>query len=348
LRIYLGSPSLARVLPLRFVPYDDLGETPNVVVDGAAAASTRLTLSHWPGSPTPPEVRDDLSAQIAFHALDHADWFTDLDVVSNNHFDQDGLASAYALIDPPAARERRALVIDVARAGDFGTFTNRDAARLAMAIADYEDPQRSPLGAAALEGSYEHSTAVLYRELLPRFTEILDHPDRSRALWEAEDAHLGESIDAIERSVVRIDENEAVDLAVVTVPDDWATRATHRFTQEWTEAVHPMAVNNATERLRILLVQGRRYRLELRYETWVMFVSHPVLARPDLRPLATQLTELERDGVQWQANPPGALTPQLGTSAGAESTLAPDVVGAAIAAFLADAPPAWDPFAPRS
>ena len=88
--------------------------------------------------------------------------------------------------------------------------------------------------------------------------------------------------------VVQIVENEAVDLAVVTVPGDWATHTTHRFTQEWTEAVHPMAVNNATERLRILLVHGHRYRLELRYESWVMFVSHPRVGVPDLRPLATQ------------------------------------------------------------
>ena len=91
------------MLPLRFVAYEELGSTPNVVVDGAASASTVLTLSHWPGSPTPPEVRDDLSAQIAFHALEHRDWFDGIDIVSNNHFDQDGLASVYALTDTDAA-----------------------------------------------------------------------------------------------------------------------------------------------------------------------------------------------------------------------------------------------------
>jgi hypothetical protein len=335
------------VLPLRFVAYDDLGDTPNVVVDGAATASTRLTLSHWPGSPTPPEVRDDLSAQIVFHALERPAWFEGIDVVSNNHFDQDGLAGAYALIDPAAAQARRDLVIDVARAGDFGTFTNRDAARIAMALAAYEDVEHSPLGSTRLTGSYTETTAVLYRELLPRFTEMIDHPDRHRALWEREDAHLGESIDAIEHQVVGIDEDVAVDLAVVTVPEDWSARATHRFTQQWSEAVHPMAVNNATERLRILLVQGHRYRLELRYETWVMFVSHPVLRRPDLGPLAAELSGLERDGARWEADPPGALTPQLRIIDGAESSLPAEQVRARTVGFLAIAPEAWDPFAPR-
>jgi hypothetical protein len=335
------------VIPLRFVAYDDLGDTPNVVVDGAAAASTRLTLSHWPGSPTPPEVRDDLSAQIAFHALEHRGWFDGIDIVSNNHFDQDGLASVYALVDPVGALARRDLVIDVARAGDFATFANRDAARIAIALACFEDPDSSPLGAAALRGSYSETTALLYRELLPRFTEILDNPEAHRALWEQEDAHLSESIAAIEQGVVRIDENEALDLAVVTVPEQWSARATHRFTQEWTEAVHPMAVNNATERLRILLVQGHRYRLELRYETWVMLVSHTVLARPDLRPLAAALDSAEPGATEWEADPPSALAPQLRITGGGASDLSPELVITAVERFLTTAPAAWDPFAPR-
>ena len=216
-----------------------------------------------------------------------------------------------------------------------------------MTLAAYEDPQTSPLGAAAVGGSYPDITATLYREMLPRFTEMLDHPDRHRALWEREDAHLGESIDAIERGLVRIDENEALDLAIVTVPDDWSTRATHRFTQEWAEAVHPMAVNNATERLRILLVQGNRYRLELRYETWVMFVTRPVLPRPDLGPLAAELTTLESGGARWEADPPGALTPQLRIVGRGESALAREQVTATIETFLTAAPAAWDPFTPR-
>jgi hypothetical protein len=335
------------VLPLRFVAYDAIGDVANVVVDGAATANTRVTLSHWPGSPTPPEARGDLSAEIAFHALERPHWFDGIDVVSNNHFDQDGLAGIYALVDPRAALARRDQVIDVARAGDFGTFARRDAARIAIALAAYEDPRTSPLGSASLEGTYAQTTALLYHELLARFTDLLDHPDQYRALWEHEDEHLGESIDAIDRGLVRIAENEALDLAVVTVPEPWSARATHRFTQEWTEAVHPMAVNNATRRLRILLVQGHRYRLELRYETWVMFVSHPVLARPDLRPLAEALTALEPTGTCWEADPPSALTPQLRLASGADSGLPPEQVRAVIEGFLATAPAVWDPFEPR-
>jgi hypothetical protein len=332
---------------LRFVPYAASVSAPNVVVDGAANAGTRLTLSHWPGSPTPPDLLADLSAEIVFRALDEPERFDGIDVVTNNHFDQDGLASAYALVDPDAACARKERVIDVARAGDFGTFRDRDAARIAFAIAAHDDPDMSPLPRAAFAGSYDDLCGALYEFLLPEFTTLLDHPDKWRSLWEQEDAHLGESIDALARGVVTIEERPSLDLAIVTVPADWAARATHRFTQTWTEAVHPMAVDNATERLRVLLVQGRRYRLELRYETWVMFVSHAVAPRPDLRPLAAMLNDQESHGTRWHADPPGALTPQLRIDGDDESSLAPDTFTSVVEQYLAGAPPAWDPFQPR-
>ncbi len=136
--------------PLRYVRYEELAGTPNVVVDGSAGPDTRLVLSHWPGSPTPDVVRDDLSAQIALRALDHPDLFDGIEAVSNNHFDQDGLMSVYALTEPDGARARRDRVIDVARAGDFGWFESRDSARIAMAIAAFADPEISPLDAATV------------------------------------------------------------------------------------------------------------------------------------------------------------------------------------------------------
>jgi hypothetical protein len=96
--------------------------------------------------------------------------------------------------------------------------------------------------------------------------------------------------------------------------------------------------------LRVLLVQGRRYRLELRYETWVMLTSRRVAPRPDLRPLAAHLSELEPRGAVWHADPPGSLTPYLQLADDAESGLAADVVRTELTAFLATAAPAWDPF----
>lgn len=343
------------MLPLHFVPYHQLGEAPNVVVDGSPTASTVLTLSHWPGSPTPPEVWADLSAEIALRALDRPAWFTGVDAVSNNHFDQDGLAAAYALVAPGDALRHSSLLVELAAAGDFATLTGgiggrRDGARLSMAVAAFADEARSPLDRAVFAGSYPEQCANLYVEMLDRLPALLADPASCRELWADEDAHLEASLAAIAAGSVRIDELPEIDLAIVTIDDDVsATPLSHRFAhvvgRDWTAAVHPMAINSATSMLRILLIHGRRYRLELRYESWVMLVSRPVMARPDLRPIAEALTELERAGATWRADGPGALTPFLTLDADAESSLEPAEVRSALVRMLAAAPAAWDPFA---
>ncbi len=101
---------------MKYLAYGELDGIPNVIVDGSAQADTVLTLSHWPNSPTPVDLRDDLSAQIAFHYLDHPEHHVAAEVVSNNHFDQDGFMSVYALVDPDGAHARRARVSSTSRA----------------------------------------------------------------------------------------------------------------------------------------------------------------------------------------------------------------------------------------
>lgn len=328
------------MLPLRFVPDHLTAGIPNVVVDGSPNADTVLTLSHWPGMPTPPELRDDLSAQIAFRALAQPSRFEGVDAVTNNHFDQDGLAGIFTLTHPDLATGHRDLLIDIARAGDFGTYESRHAARLAMAIAALDDDDRSPLPSDTLSLPYPQRCAALYEWALPRLGDVLSDPAAWHDLWRDEDAHLEESLAAIRAALVTIDDHPAVDLAVVHVPESWSQRGTHRFTQRWDEAVHPMAINCSTDRFRVMLIQGHRYRVELRYESWVMFMSRPVLPRPDLRDLAVELNELEPGGARWQADRPGALTPKLSLVDDVESGLPPAGFVSAVERFLAQAPPA--------
>src|SRR5690349_823025 len=117
-------------MKLRYVPFDELDGRPNVIVDGSPTDGTVVTLSHWPGADCPPGLARDLSAQMALAFEPTTDLGTEL--VSNNHFDQDGLMSVYALCggDAPAAQ-----IADIAAAGDFGTYRSRDSARISMTIA---------------------------------------------------------------------------------------------------------------------------------------------------------------------------------------------------------------------
>lgn len=317
---------------MRYLAYDQLDGVPNIVVDGAAHPDSLITLSHWPRSATPAALRDDLSAQIAFHYLDHPELHVDADAVSNNHFDQDGLMSVYTLVDPPGAQARRDRVIDVARAGDFGTFQERDAARISWTIAVLE---------AELGSDQDH-----YAHLLDRVPELLDHPDRFRQYWADEDEHLDASEAALRSGDVRVEELEDLDLAVITVPETWAERTVHKFTISVPQAVHPGAVHNATDRFRLLYLQGRHYELQYRYETWVRYMSRRPPGRIDLTPLAQELSAREPDSVRWVFDGVDAIAPSLHlTGAGAGgSAIPPELFRAEVTQALATGASAWDPY----
>jgi uncharacterized protein DUF6687 len=85
-----------------------------------------------------------------------------------------------------------------------------------------------------------------------------------------------------------------------------------------------------------------RPRIDYRYENWVQFVSRPVYARRDLRPLAAQLSEA--DSVEWTAGAPSDLLPSCEPTD--DSTLEKADIERIVVDYLRTAPPAWDPYDP--
>ena len=177
-------------LSRRFVTYEELGNTPNIVVDGTGNPATEITLSHWPKSGTPRALKADTSTEIVFNYLATPRLHVTAAAVSNNHFDEDGLAGIYALIEPDTATAARDLLIDIAHAGDFATYRHRQAARVAFTISAFADPERSPLDRTIFDLPYPAQCAALYAELLPRFGEIVAQTDRFKDCWVNEDEVL--------------------------------------------------------------------------------------------------------------------------------------------------------------
>ncbi|HEU5083478.1 MAG TPA: DUF6687 family protein [Acidimicrobiales bacterium] len=334
--------------PLRFVGYEASAREPNVVVDGSPNAGTVLVLSHWPGMPTPPGVEADSSCQMVFRYLDRgADLHGDARAVTNNHFDQDGLAGVYALTDPDDGMRRRAQLEGLASAGDFGVAPDRTSARISMAVSALSDPATSPL---SLPAGYDEMCVVLYEHALAVLPAWLDDPDRCRELWAGEDAELDAGERALASGEVRIEERPEVDLAVVTLPASGRSGG-HRFAGRRFDGIHPMALHAATDRSVLLVLDpaASRHRLTCRYEGWVQFRSRPIRPRVDLVPLAARLTAEETGGARWTATSPAELTPELTTdAAGPASSIDPQRLVFEVVRFLAEAPTAWDPYAPTS
>ena len=328
------------------MPYGDLAGAASVVVDGAPAPGTVLCLSHWPGVGSPQEFAADLSADMAFRYLAAFDRHGAARAASNNHFDQDGLVGLFALVSPAKALARRAELIEVARAGDFAVTSSRTAARVSMVLSACADPERSPF--APLPAAYDDLTAMLYSELLGRLPELCDSPERSRDLWAEEDATWRASEAAVASGAVVITEVPDLDLAIVEVPEQAPGLGGHRFAGQWASGLHPLAVNNATERGARLTLRANHYELHYRYESWVQFRSRAVRPRVDLAPLAARLNAEEAAAggtALWVAQPVSALTPTLAPTGGDASSLSPAGVVASGTAHLRAAPPAWDPFA---
>lgn len=331
--------------PLRFAGYEASAGVANVVVDGSPNASTVLVLSHWPGLASPAGVEADSSCQMVFRYLDRgADLHGDAGIVTNNHFDQDGLAGIYPLTDPEDGMRRRAQLEGLAIAGDFGVASDRTSARISAAVSALSDPQSSPL---TLPDDYDERCVVLYEHALAVLPRWLDDPDRCKELWADDDAELDAAEAAMAAGEVRIEEHPEVDLAVVTLPAAGRS-AGHRFAGRRFSGIHPMALHAATERSVLLIVDPTegRHHLTCRYEGWVQFCSRPIRPRPDLAPLAERLTAAEPGRATWWSTAPSELTPEVATDAqGPGSDLAPHDVSTEVIRFLADAPPAWDPYA---
>ena len=311
---------------MRFVPYEELGSRPNIIVDGAASPSTVLTLSHWPKSGTPAELKRDTSAEIVFAYLDSPSLHVEAEAVSNNHFDEDGLVGVYTLLDPANAGKHRDLLLDVARAGDFGTYWNRNAARIAFELSAFADSKQSPLPEELFALPYPAMAAQLYERLLEVLPRLLTNPADYKSLWEAEDDRLAASEALIGGEEIAISERPDLDLAVVSIPEGLSTQTVHRFTQTRAAECHPFAIHNRTECSRILLVQGKHIEFQYRYESWVQYVSRRPPTRVDLSGLAAELNREEASGGRWAFDGVDRITPRLHLEGGTGTSLAPSDV----------------------
>ena len=321
---------------MHYIPYDELGDRPNSIVDGAANANTRITLSHWPDNPTPEILKDDLSTQIVFRYLDRSEAWIQADAVSNNHFDEDGLVGIFNLINPDHAQRHRLLLIDVAAAGDFGIYRFREAARTTFVLSTFADPELSPLDAGIFKQPYPRLAARLYQEMLPRLPEIIGDLDRFRRYWEFEDAILEESEAKVRAGHVQIEEIPELDLAIVRLPESLSGHKVHRFTQDRRASCHPMALHNVIRSFRILLMQGRNYEFQYRYESWVQYISKRPMPRVDLAPLAQQLSDMEAGNGRWEFDGVDEITPKLAVVNADESRIAPEEFLKRIRSFLSE------------
>jgi len=280
-----------------------------------------------------------------FNYIDNPAWHRNAPAVTNNHFDEDGLIGLYCLIEPEHALQRRELLIDVSKAGDFSVRKSRDAARIAFAIARLADRAVSPWGADSFPDDYSDYCAFVYARLLGQLRGLIEDVERHRALWVDEDALLEASEQALISGEATIEERPDVDLAIVRVPAGWPDRPAHRFAKHLSVPIHRMAVFNRTSCNRIATLCGEWINFGYRYESWVQMVTHRPPPRIDLSPLAAWLSKTDK--TPWRFDGVEEITPNL-SAEGSRSDFDHERFVEALIGALRDGKPAWDPYDERA
>jgi hypothetical protein len=333
---------------IEYVPLDDLGDRPHIMIDGSARPGTILNLSHWPHSSTAPDLRRDLSAQIVLQALATGSITgAAASAATIDHYDEDGVvALGFAVVDG-LAEHYASLLVDAARVGDFGVVRDRRAALVAFALATIGDPTRSPFeevrAAGRKKGGHLEACGHGARNAIGMLADLARDPLAFESLWRDEAAAYDAAVAGL-KSWATIEELPEQDLAIVTLEPESAASSG----AGWIGSVmHHGAVNSATGRLRVATIAGDRMEVRFRYESWVRMTTYRPRPRVNLSGLASKLERLERGGAKWHFDGANATRPVLRVLGDGRSGLEPQMFIEAVVAeldLLDGGPPAFDPY----
>src|SRR6266478_6818972 len=127
---------------MKFEYYSEaIANVPKLSVDGTV--DNAIHFSHWKGNKTPALVKADTSTEIALNlvgAPNRDELTRGIGLVTNNHFDTDGVLSVWTVLTGERALDLREKLVPAAEAGDFSEFTNENAVRASIAIQGSDQP----------------------------------------------------------------------------------------------------------------------------------------------------------------------------------------------------------------
>ena len=291
---------------MRFEFYTEaLDNVPKLSVDGTVDNS--IHFSHWQGNTTPAEVKADTSTEIALNLVaspNRAELTKGIDLVTNNHFDTDGVLSVWTVLTGERALAHRELLIAAAEAGDFSEHSSDDGVRVSIAIqgSDQASPNNddgSPL-ARLLAGEEVDDEARAYELVLPEVERLLTNINDYESLWREGWNSVAAAIDSFERGKSSVTEYSDVSL-VTLAPElfDGAGFSPTKHAAPYT-AISKFA-KGALFLIAIPTTGGWFYRLDYPYYSWAETVVRPRIQRRDLTNALELLNgkEANRDG-HWQ------------------------------------------------
>ena len=293
---------------MRFEFYSDaLADVPKLSVDGTVANS--IHFSHWQGNETPQEVKADTSTEIALNLVTSPrrnELTSNIDLVTNNHFDTDGMLSVWTVMTGERAAEYRDVLIAAAEAGDFSEYSSADGVRVSLAIqgsdgATPADDTGSPL-ARLLAGEDVNDDARCYEILMPEIEKLLTSINSYEPLWRDGWKRIVDALESFDRGFSKVTEFPGSKISLVLLEP--SIFSGNGFDPTRHSAPYTAISKFAHGDLFVIGIpsqDGWFYRIDYPYYTWAETVVRPMIERRDLNKALEILNEKENgsEGL-WQ------------------------------------------------
>ncbi len=293
---------------MRFEFYSDaIAGLPKLSVDGTV--DNAIHFSHWHGNQTPESVKADTSTETVLNvvaAANRAELTHSIDLVTNNHFDTDGVLSVWTMLTGERALDLRDRMIAAAEAGDFSELSSVDGVRASIVIQGSDSPTDkagSPL-AQQLAGAPVTDEAQQYVLVLPHIEHVIKHTDQYENLWRESWTRVETALDSFAKGESRVEEFDDAKLSLVALaPGIFGSAG---FDPQKHSVPFTAISHHARGELFLISTPmngGWAYRIDYPYYSWAETVVRPRIQRLDLSALISRLNDLEANlSGSWQTD----------------------------------------------
>jgi hypothetical protein len=289
-------------MTMRFEYYHSgLDDVRKLSVDGTVSNS--IHFSHWEGNLTPPMVKADTSTEIALNLVgspERLQLTEGVELVTNNHFDTDGVLSVWTVLTGERALELREKLIAAAEAGDFSEYSSKDGVRASIVIQGSDaalpgEEAGSPLVGRLTNGAGADD-ARSYELILPEVERVLTRTDDYEPLWRDVWQRIETAMESFAREESQVEEDTTTGLSLITLaPGLYGSQG---FSP--TRHAAPFIAISANARGQVFLIAlpmtgGWGYRVDYPYYSWAETIVRPPVRRRDFKALIARLDELEQD-----------------------------------------------------
>jgi hypothetical protein len=296
---------------MRFEYYHaGLDDHAKLSIDGTVSNS--IHFSHWEGNRTPASVKADTSTEIALNLVGSRErqrLTEGIELVTNNHFDTDGVLSVWTVLRGERALELREKLVAAAEAGDFSEYSSQDGVRASIVIQGADailpgEESGSPL-ARHLSGGGFIDEARSYALVLPEVERVISRTNEYEFLWKDVWQRIEAALESFASGESRVDEDASTGLSLVTLAP--GLYGSHGFSPTRHNAPFTAISKHARGRIFLIalpMMSGWGYRVDYPYYSWAETVVRPRIERRDFGPLVDGLNELEKQ-VSGLENPQG-------------------------------------------